>query len=322
MSFKLLINGASGPDEIPGFSSNVNGLEVDFAPDGETLRSKIAGTRVLLGWNFTGRDLRAAWPNADALEWIHWCGAGVDAALFPELRESDVTLTNARGIFDRPMAEHVLGVMLTETKDLRRSLDLQRARTWKYRQTGLLKGQRVVIVGVGSIGREVARLLGAAGLEVSGVGRTARSGDPDFGTIHSADDLGSVLPDADWVVGILPGTPDTRHYYDAQFFGAMKSDARFINIGRGMSVDEDALLDALRTGTIAGAALDVFETEPLDEDHPFWTLPNMLITPHNSGDYRDFETDIAGQFYDNLRRFRDGEPLVNQVDKQLGFVPS
>ncbi len=320
MVMKLLVNGAAEFDEVPLLGSIKGQFDVAFAPDGEALAEQLPGAEVLLGWNFRGKELQNSWHLADSLKWIHWCGAGVDAVLFPALSESTVTLTNARGIFDRAMAEYVLAMILSDAKHLRETYRLQERSTWQHRLTDRISGRRVVIVGVGSIGREVARLLKAAGMTVEGVGRSGRPGDEEFDVIHAQSDVTSAIGSADWVVGILPSTAETDGFFSTEFFSAMKPSARFMNLGRGRSLDDEALLDALDRGVIAGAMLDVYSTEPLPEDHAFWSTAGLTVSPHMSGDYVGFEEDVARQFLDNLTRYRQSEPLINVVDKKLGFV--
>ncbi len=317
---KLLVNGASGFEDVPRLNTIKGQMDVEFAPDGEALAEKLPGTEILLGWNFRGKELQTHWHLADDLKWIHWCGAGVDAVLFPALSESAVTLTNARGIFDRAMAEYVLATILSDAKHLRETYQLQAKSTWRHRMTHRIEGRRVVIIGVGSIGREIARLLNAAGMIVEGVGRTGRPGDADFDVIHAQTDVTTAVGPADWVVGILPSTAETDGIFSTEFFAAMKPTARFMNLGRGRSLDDDALSDALDRGAIAGAMLDVFTTEPLAENHRFWSTAGLVVSPHMSGDYVGFEEDVAQQFLDNLQRYRRGELLNNVVDKNLGFV--
>jgi phosphoglycerate dehydrogenase-like enzyme len=275
----------------------------------------------MLGWNFRADSLRAAWDSASHLRWIHWAGAGVDAALFPELVTSDVQLTNARGVFDVPMAEWVLGMIICFAKQIPQSLEYQAQAEWKHRLAETVAGKRVLVVGVGSIGSAIGRLLRAAGMQVEAIGRSARDGDPDFGKVHAVDELQARLPNADYVVLITPLTEQTRNLFGAAEFAAMAAHARFINLGRGALVVEDALLAALHDGQIAGAALDVFVEEPLPPDSPFWHAPNCLVSPHMSGDYFEYETAMAGQFIDNWSRYLVGAPLFNVVDKKLGFVP-
>jgi len=254
---KVLVDGASDASELPGFDPSEFPGDIFYAPDEESLREHLPGTEVLLGWNFRGRGLEFNWQYTDQLKWIHRCGAGVDALLFPALVESDVTLTNARGIFDHAMAEYVLGYMLYEVKRFAATVEAQKERRWGYKMTNMLAGQRAAVFGVGSIGREVASVLKAIGVEVIGVGRSERQ-DPMLGTIRAIVDAHEIVSTVDWVVGVLPLTPDSDNIFEAEFFAAMRPDARFINIGRGRAQDENALFNALQNGDIAGAMIDVF----------------------------------------------------------------
>jgi phosphoglycerate dehydrogenase-like enzyme len=274
----------------------------------------------MLGWDYRADSLREAWDNAADLRWIHWGGAGVDAAMFPELIASDVKVTNARGIFDQAMAEWVLGMIICFAKDIPQTLALQARAEWRYRLSEMVSGKRALVVGVGSIGRAVARLLAGAGMQVEGVGRSARDGDRDFGHIHAIDELHARLGLADYVVLITPLTEATRNLFGAAEFAAMAPHARFINISRGALVVEADLLAALNDGQIAGAALDVFVEEPLPADSPFWNTPNCLVSPHMSGDYAESQTAVVQQFLQNWARYRNGESLHNLVDKRLGFA--
>jgi phosphoglycerate dehydrogenase-like enzyme len=223
-------------------------------------------------------------------------------------------------VFDEPMAEYVLGLVLALAKAFPRTLQAQRERRWDYRTVERVQGKRALVVGSGSIGRAIARLLRAAGLQVEGVGRRARAQDADFGVVHAVGDLNRVLGAADYVVLITPLTAQTRGLFDAARFAAMAPQARFINVGRGALVDEAALLAALRSGAIAGAALDVFVTEPLPEHSPMWDAPNLIVSPHMSGDTHDYRQAVAARFAENLRRFAAGQPLENLIDKALGFA--
>ncbi|MEM8687076.1 MAG: D-2-hydroxyacid dehydrogenase [Pseudomonadota bacterium] len=317
---KIVINGAESISDVPGINALSGEVDLVCAPDAKRLAEVLPGTEILLGWNFKGRDLPDAWPLADQLKWIHWCGAGVDAVMFAELSASDVMLTNARGLFDRAMAEYVAGYMIAEMKGFRQTLAAQENATWDYRQTRKLAGTRAVVFGVGSIGREVGRVLAALGVEVCGVGRSARGGDDDFEEIYAQDNAAAAVAAADWVVAVMPLTAETTGYFGADLFAAMKPGARFINVGRGGSVVEPELIAALESGHLAGAMLDVFQTEPLTPDDPIWKAPNIMISPHMSGDYAGYHADMVLQFLDNFQRYRRGEPLLNRVDKALGFV--
>lgn len=322
MKTVLVVQGASRADEVPRLAEIEAEAEIRFATTAEELRVALPGAEVMLGWNFRADNLQAAWECAADLRWLHWCGAGVDAAMFPQLVESRVQLTNARGVFDRPMAEWVLGVLLCFAKKFPQTLAAQARAEWNYQLSELLSGRRALVVGVGSIGRAIGRLLQAAGLTVEGVGRRARDGGGDFAAIHAIEDLHALLPRADYVILITPLTPATRNLFGAAEFAAMAPHARFVNVGRGALVVEEALLRALREGGIAGAALDVFAEEPLPADSPFWQAPNCLVSPHMSGDFDGYEEVMMGQFIDNWRRYAAGEQLANRVDKKLGFVPA
>jgi len=296
--------------------------EVEFRfCDAEGLGEAVRGARVLLLWDFFSTAVRDVWADAGSVEWIHVTAAGVDTLLFDELRDSDVVVTNAHGVFDRPIAEYVLGAVIAHAKDSRHSLDLQRRREWLHRETRSVLGTKALVVGTGGIGREIARLLRAAGLQVRGAGRVARADDPDFGEVIASSNLAEEVGDADHLVLAAPLTAATRGLVDAKVLAAMKPDAHLINIARGPIVDEAALLNALQDRRIA-ATLDVFDREPLPSDHPLWDAPGATITAHMSGDVLGWRDTLSAQFVDNLQRWQAGEPLLNVVDKKLGYIPS
>jgi phosphoglycerate dehydrogenase-like enzyme len=317
---KLVILGAEPGTPPPGIEPVLEAAEVRFAGDGEALEREIGGTEALFVWDFRSDELRSAWHRADGLRWVHVAGAGVDAVLFPELVESDVTVTNSRGVFERPIAEYVLGLMLMFAKDFRATIEHQRAREWVHRETETLHGKRLLVVGAGPIGREVARLARPAGMQAEGVARTARESDEDFERVISDEDLDAALPGADYVVVAAPLTERTRGMFGAQRFASMKPGARFINVGRGPIVDEAALLEALREGRLSGAALDVFQTEPLPQDSPLWGEPGIFVSPHMSGDFVGWLHALGALFAENYGRWSRGEALLNLVDKRRGYA--
>ncbi len=316
----LLVQGVKHIDEVPRLAELSDQAEIRCASSANDLRTMLPGAEVMLGWNFRAASLRNAWSAVDGLRWIHWAGAGVDAAMFDELIDSDIQFTNARGVFDQPMAEWVLGMIIAFAKGFPETLACQARAEWQHRLSEKVAGKRALVVGVGSIGRAVGRLLKAVGMEVEAVGRSARDGDQDFGQVFDSDELLTRLPGADYVVLITPLTEQTRGFFGANEFAAMNPRARFINIGRGALVVEDALLAALQEERIAGAALDVFVEEPLPSGSPFWTAPNCLVSPHMSGDYVEFENTMADQFIENWGRYLAGKTLFNLVDKRLGFA--
>jgi phosphoglycerate dehydrogenase-like enzyme len=286
------------------------------------LADALRGADVLLAWDFTSGALRSAWSGADRLRWVHTASAGVDKVLTPEVRSADVVVTNSRGVFETPIAEYVTGLVLVRAKDMVGTWRRQQRRQWEHRDTHSVVGRTAVVVGVGPIGRAVGRMLSAVGLRVRGVGRSRRTSDPDFGDVAAADELRAVVGGADYVVLVAPLTEQTRGMVDAEVLAAMPATAFLVNVGRGELVVERDLVDALRRGSIAGAALDVFENEPLPADSPLWDLPDVVVSPHMAADTVGWRDDLAALFLDNLRRWTADEPLRNVVDKRLGYVPS
>jgi phosphoglycerate dehydrogenase-like enzyme len=315
----VTVFGARGIQDLPGLAALEPQADVRFSTDEEGLAHLLPGTDVVLVWDFRARVLERLWPKAGKLRWVHWASAGVDAALFPGLRDSDVILTNARGVFDHTMAEYVLGLVLCFAKDFPRTVRSQDRREWNFRYTEPIQGKTALLVGTGNIGRAIGAMLRAAGMTVIGVARSARAGDPVFGDVRAFNALDDALADADYVINITPSTPDTRGLFSADRFGRMKPGARFINVGRGDAVVETDLEAALRNGVIAGAALDVFGEEPLPGDSPLWELGNLIISPHMSGDTDGSDQMLLAQFVENFERFVNGAPMRNVVDKHKGY---
>ncbi|MEU5522257.1 D-2-hydroxyacid dehydrogenase [Streptomyces sp. NPDC047860] len=302
-------------DPLPRLGRLTGRVRVEHA-DESTLAERLPSADVLLVWDFTSHAVRRAWPGGGPRpRWVHTASAGVDHLLCPELAASDTVVTNARGVFDRPIAEYVAALVLAFAKDLPRTLRLQRERTWRHRETRGLAGTRACVVGSGPIGRAIANTLEALGVTTALVGRAARDG------VHGPEDLDRLLARADWVIAAAPLTEATRGMFDARRFGVMQPSAHFVNIGRGQLVVEEALAEALRGRWIAGAALDVFETEPLTPDSPLWELPGLIVSPHMSGDTVGWRDQLGEQFVELFERWAAGEPLENVVDKQRGYVP-
>lgn len=312
---------APGEAPPPGLAPLEGRAELRHASSREALIDALAEADILLVTDFRSALLAEAWPYARRLQWIHATSAGVDTLLFPELIASPIPLTNARGIFDRPIAETVLGLVLLFAKDLRTTLALQQRRAWRHRETERIEGRHALVVGAGAIGRQIARLLAAAGLTVEGIASRPRGDDPDFRAVHGIEALHARLGEADYVVIAAPLTDTTAGLFGAAAFQAMAPSARLINIGRGPIVVTDDLVAALRQGAIAGAALDVFEQEPLPAEHPLWGLESVVVSPHMAGDFRGWRTALSEQFVANFERWAAGAPLRNTVDKQRGYVP-
>jgi phosphoglycerate dehydrogenase-like enzyme len=263
------------------------------------------------------RSLMAELPTiAPNLRWIQSTSSGIGPMVKAAgLDRTDIVITNAAGIHAVPLGEHVLLSLLYFVKDVPARLSDQRGHIWK-RYTGReLRGRTVVVVGLGAVGREIARLCRAIGLTVIGV---RRSPVPDPSAqhvdeaIHPAQ-LHDVLPRADALVLCCPHTPETENMIDAEAFAALPDGAILINIGRGALVVEPAMLDALRSGRLGGASLDVAAVEPLPVEHPLWDLPNVFITAHSASTVDKENGRLTDLFIDNLKRYRAGEPLRNVV---------
>ena len=311
--------GTTAEEPPPGISEVAGDVDLRYAPDRPSLEREIVDADVVYTWWGERDDLEAAWSLARKLKWVAAVNVGIERLLFPSLVESDVILTNARGAADQAIAECVVGFVVAMAKGFRPMFERQRTHVWDLHMMDRLAGHQVLIVGPGPIGRTIARSLrDGLGMQIAAVGRTARV-DDDFGTIRGGDELHAALADADYVVDSLPLTPQTRHTFDAEAFAAMKPTARFVNVGRGATVVETALVAALASRGIAGAALDVYEEEPLPAESPLWDMSNVIVCPHMSGDVEGTELDFARVFYRNLERWLQGEPLQNVVDKRLGF---
>ncbi|MEW2161950.1 D-2-hydroxyacid dehydrogenase [Streptomyces sp. NPDC007084] len=308
----LLVLDADPPPRLGRLTGRVR---VEHADD-TTLAEKLPHADALLVWDFTSHAVRRAWPGEGPRpRWVHTASAGVDHLMCPELAASETVVTNARGVFDQPIAEYVAALVLAMAKDLPRTLDLQREREWRHRESRRVAGTRACVVGSGPIGRAIARTLKALDITTALVGRTPRTG------IHGPAELDRLMARADWVVCAAPLTAETRGMFDARRFGMMQPSARFVNVGRGQLVVEAALADALSKRWIAGAALDVFEHEPLGPDSPLWRVPDLIVSPHMSGDTVGWRDELSAQFLELFDRWAAGRPLRNVVDKERGYVP-
>ncbi|MFF0512724.1 D-2-hydroxyacid dehydrogenase [Streptomyces sp. NPDC004250] len=284
--------------------------------DARSLAERLPHADVLLVWDFSSHAVREAWPgDGPRPRWVHTASAGVDHLMCPELADSETVVTNARGVFDQPIAEYVAALVLAMAKDLPTTLRLQGERTWRHRESMRVAGTRACVVGSGPIGRAIAQTLKALGITTALVGRTARTG------VHGPDELDRLLARADWVVAAAPLTDDTRGMFDARRFGVMQPSARFVNVGRGQLVVEDDLAEALTRRWIAGAALDVLSREPVAPESPLWRVPDLIISPHMSGDTIGWRDELGAQFVDLFESWAAGRPLSNVVDKKRGYVP-
>jgi phosphoglycerate dehydrogenase-like enzyme len=282
------------------------GIELTVGTSAQALRFAAARAEAVLIAPRYGAVLTELWRELGNVRWIHTLAAGVEFLPFDLLRRSEITVTNSRGLYADALAEFTIAAMLCFAKDLPRLLRNQEQKRWEPFTVTRLEGQTVGIIGYGGIGHAVSRRASALGMHVLTVRRRQEPGDPT---------LEEVLAQSDYVVLCTPLTPNTRRLISRERIAAMKPSAVFINVGRGATVDQDALVDALREHRIRGAALDVFDAEPLRADHPLWQLDNVLISPHSADHTDDSHLRAMHFFIENLRRFRAGESLENVVDK-------
>ncbi len=286
-----------------------------FAPEAEIiLYSGLGGKALSFG---------EVWRHAKKVRWVHSLAAGVDKLLIPELIESPIPVTNARGVFKRSLAEFAVLGMLYFYKHVRRLVESQRAHKWDDFLVDWLRGKIMGVVGYGEIGRECASFAKALGVTIYATRRKPErsADDPILDRIFPATGLKEMLGEVDVLLAAAPLTPETRHMISDAEFAVMKPEAIVINVGRGPVIDEAALIRALQEQRLQGAALDVFEEEPLRPDHPFWDMENVLVSPHCTDRTRDPHwLDLTMQcFLENFRRYVNGQELLNVIDKKAGY---
>jgi phosphoglycerate dehydrogenase-like enzyme len=272
---------------------------------------------------FLTPDFLAAAPQ---LRWVQATSAGVDRYMgMPELRDNEqIVFTNMQGMHGPTIADHVMGMLLVLTRDLRIHAQDARRGEWNRNGSGVmepiaLEGRTLLVVGLGGIGREVAKRAKGFGMTVWATKRTPTAPPAYVDRQETSDQLMAMLPEADVVVLCVPLTEETRGLIAAEAFAAMRPGSYLINIARGPVVDTTALMLALQDGTLAGAGLDVTDPEPLPADHPLWQMPNVLITPHVAASSSLTRDDWTRLYRENLRRFAQGLPLLNVVDKRAGY---
>jgi phosphoglycerate dehydrogenase-like enzyme len=302
-------------DRLPQPVTVFTGNDPDF------LKQRAPEADVILNGFHDGSALGAILPLAQRAKWIHALSAGVEKVLSPELIESPIPLTNGRGVFGPALAEFSIAAMLYFAKDLRRLIRQQEAARWEQFDVAFLRDQTLGVIGYGGIGREVARLAHALGMKVMALRRRTPSSDHDpiLERSFTREQLNEMLGLSDYVVAATPLTPETQGMLGYGEFHFMKSSAVFINVGRGAVVVEQALISALNQTLLRGAALDVFETEPLPSEHPFYRMENVLLSPHCADHTTGWMELAVKQFIENFERFRNGQPLEFIVDKQAGY---
>ena len=276
--------------------------------------------QIMLGWNKKlGNQLLHS--TTSQLKWVQSISAGVDSFDLSQFQKKGVLLSNGSGIHSISIAEHVFGVLLSETRGIRTSIQQQHTHSWEknnisYQQ---LSGQKLLIVGTGQIGQQIAQVAQGIGLQTYGINTTGHV-TAGFIECYSQEKLSRVVKEIDIVVNILPLTESTYYLYNNNLFSVMKKETIFVNVGRGPSVNTEDLIEALLTGQIKFAALDVFEEEPLSVDNPLWQMENVLITPHISGATPKFKAKLLAIFLPNLKSFIENSTLIkNEISFDNGY---
>jgi phosphoglycerate dehydrogenase-like enzyme len=291
-------------------------IEVKILDPEHSTKAELAEMEILL----VARCAPELLADAKRLRWLQCTNAGIDFLLPLSRQLAGVAITNARGIHGDVMADYAIGTIIMHVWDMAGLLRDQAERRWRVKFVPALAGSTMLVVGLGAIGEVVARRGKASGMRVIGVTRSGAAGShPDADEIHGVDALMTLLPRADFIVLVVPSTPHTQRMIGERELAAMKPSAFLVNMARGNIIDEKALLHALTTRRIAGAALDVFDHEPLPRDHAFWRLPNVLVTPHIAGNPIRYNELVSAIFLDNLERYLSGQSLRNRVDLSRGY---
>jgi phosphoglycerate dehydrogenase-like enzyme len=297
-------------------------MRVVHLPNYDHLPEELPDTDIFVGYSLRAQQL----PVAQKLKWLHSTAAGVAQLMYPELRDSGIIVTNPSGVFSVPMAEHSMGMMLALARNFPDSVRGQDRREWVQQEIWdmpqrltELNGQLLLIVGFGSIGREVARRANAFGMRVWGVTRSGEGERTLAEKVFAVSKLDELLPEADYVLIAAPETSETKHVIGAVQLARMKRGARLINVGRGSLLDEAALICALETGALGGAALDVTQIEPLPPENPLWSAPNLFLTPHTSAVSDRLWDRETALLLELLELWFAGRELFNRVDLTRGY---
>jgi phosphoglycerate dehydrogenase-like enzyme len=296
-------------------------VDVIVSQDREQLKATATEADAILFAHVDGRLLISVLPLADRARWIHSLWTGVEGILGVELVNHPAVLTNGRGVFSRPLADWVTAVMLFFAFDLRRVIRQQEQGIWEPFIGATLEGRTLGVIGYGAIGSAAAARAHSFGMKIAALRRRPElfQGDPHVDRNFGPSQLRHLMAASDYVLVVTPLTAETRGMVGEAEIEAMKPTAVIINIGRGPVIDEDALIRALESGRIRGAALDVFHSEPVPPGHPFWKMRNVLLSPHTADRVEGFLVPAFDCFFENLHRFLNGSPLKSVVDKQAGY---
>jgi len=294
--------------------------EVVIGNSRDAFEKSAASASVLLNWSGSVGLLRDVLAMAPHLRWAHSRSVGLERTLFPELVENSAILTNGRGVFSASLGEFALAAILYFAKDFRRLIRNQMVHKWEQFDVEMIAGKTVGIVGYGDIGRAVAARVRPLGMKVLALKRhSSREADPLIEKTYLRNGLLEMLSLSDYVVVSTPLTDETRGMIAEAEFSAMKPTAVVINLGRGPVIKEEGMISALAERRIRGAALDVFDEEPLSASHPFYKLENVLLSPHCADHTSDWLDQAMRLFIEQYERFRSGKPLLYVVDKKLGY---
>jgi phosphoglycerate dehydrogenase-like enzyme len=318
----ILVLADPAEPQLAMLEKQLAGVEIIAGNSVEVFEQAAAHASVLFTWSGSLPLFRKVFGMCPNLRWVHSRSVGLERTLFPELLESPVTLTNGTGVFSASLGEFALAAILYFAKDFRRMVRNQQAGVWEAFDVMPVSGQTVGIIGYGDIGRAIAARVRPMGMTVLALKRHASSltgADPMVEQIYRPEQRIEMISRCDYVAVAAPLTPETRGMIGDPEFAAMKATAVVINVGRGPVIDEAALVRALSNGRIKGAALDVFNQEPLPQGHLFYKLENVLLSPHCADHTPDWLDNAMRLFIAQFERFRSGEPLLNVVDKKLGY---
>lgn len=320
-SLKLLVIADPAAPFLKALSRVSQSVQMTVSSDFEELKGSAPKADAILYAHVDGNLLAGILPLAGRVRWVHSLWTGVEGILTSELLEHPAPLTNGRGVFRWPLADWVVAAMLFFAFDLRRVIQQQEQCIWKAVIGTSLSGRQLGIVGYGAIGSAVAARARPFGMKIAALRRRPElfQGDSLVDRNYGSKQLKDLLAASDYVLLATPLTPETRGMIGEAEIAVMQPAAVIMNVGRGPVIDETALVRALQSGRIRGAALDVYSTEPLPSDHPFWRMPNVLLSPHSADRVEGFLEPAFECFFENLNRFREGGPLLNVVDKHAGY---
>lgn len=313
---KLVVVNKLSDEKIEALKNAVPGAVVEAYKSPKEALPHVSDADAIALWGFQNVEpLLEAAPN---VRWVHSLSDGVEKLLTKSMIGRPITLTNSHGIHDRAVSEHTMAMLLSWYRRIPDAVRNQSKNQWVRPKSETLFGKTILIVGFGSIGRAIAQRAKVFETRVIAIKKHVTQ-ELFADHVYNETELLSVLPEADIVIAALPATPETDGFFGEKEFKAMKKSALFLNIARASIVDENALITALKEGTIAGACSDVFSSEPLPEDHPFWKMENVIMTPHIASMVPDFWDKLTKLLEENFVLFSRGEKLFNEIDKQKGY---